>query len=75
EIMLRVQQAETPDAARAEGIKIAREMLAAARPMIQGVQVSAPAGRYTSAIEILQMVLPSKAESPVAAAASYNTGR
>ncbi len=46
EIMLRMAQADTPDAARREGIKIAQEMLEAVRPMVQGVQVSAPFGRY-----------------------------
>ncbi len=58
EILLRMQRADTPDLARAEGIRIAREMLAAARPMIQGVQVSAPFGRYSSAVDILEVVLP-----------------
>jgi homocysteine S-methyltransferase len=56
EITLRMQKADTPDRARAEGVQIAREMLAAAQPMIQGVQVSAPNGRYSSAIEILEVV-------------------
>lgn len=56
--MLRMAQAETPEAARAEGICIAQEMLAEARPMVQGVQVSAPFGRYTLAAEILESVLP-----------------
>src|SRR5271157_2196085 len=45
-ILLRMQKADTPDRARAEGILIAREMLGAARAMVQGVQVSAPFGRY-----------------------------
>ncbi len=73
EIMLRMQRADTPELARAEGIKIAQEMLAAARPMTQGVQVSAPAGRYGSAIEILQTVLDGqKAQAPVAAAGRGN---
>jgi methionine synthase / methylenetetrahydrofolate reductase(NADPH) len=58
EILLRMQKADTPDRARAEGILIAREMLAAARPMVQGVQVSAPFGRYSCAVEILEVVLP-----------------
>src|SRR6202050_3463436 len=58
EIMVRMQKADTPDRARAEGILIAREMLAAARPMIQGVQVSAPFGRFAGAVEILEGVLP-----------------
>ena len=53
-----MQRADTPELARAEGIKIAREMLSAARPMIEGVQVSAPFGRYSCAIEILQTMLP-----------------
>ncbi|HEY4051064.1 MAG TPA: bifunctional homocysteine S-methyltransferase/methylenetetrahydrofolate reductase [Acidobacteriaceae bacterium] len=58
EIMLRMQQAQSPESARAEGIKIAQEMLLAARPMVQGVQVSAPFGRYACAVEILEDVLP-----------------
>jgi methionine synthase / methylenetetrahydrofolate reductase(NADPH) len=58
EILLRMQKADTPERARAEGILIAQEMLAAAKPMIQGVQVSAPFGRYSGAIEILEAVLP-----------------
>jgi methionine synthase / methylenetetrahydrofolate reductase(NADPH) len=58
EIMARMAQCETPDAARREGIRIAREMLEAVRPMVQGVQVSAPFGRYGVAAEVLSSVLP-----------------
>ncbi len=58
EIMLRMAQADTPDAAREEGIKIAQEMLEAVRPMVQGVQVSAPFGRYNVAAEVIASVLP-----------------
>jgi methionine synthase / methylenetetrahydrofolate reductase(NADPH) len=58
EIMLRMQKADSPERARAEGIQIAREMLAAARSMIQGVQISPPHGRYSNAVEILEAVLP-----------------
>jgi methionine synthase / methylenetetrahydrofolate reductase (NADH) len=58
EIMARMAAADTPERARAEGIAIAREMLAQARPMVQGVQVSAPFGRYALAVEIVQQVLP-----------------
>ncbi len=61
EIMLRMAQAETPDAARREGIKIAQEMLEAVRPMVEGVQVSAPFGRYTAAAEVIASVLPQTA--------------
>ena len=58
EIMLRMAQCESPDAARKEGIKIAQEMLEAVRPLVQGVQVSAPFGRYTAAAEVIASVLP-----------------
>ena len=62
EIMLRMAQASTPDAARKEGILIAQEMLEAVRPMVQGVQVSAPFGRYTAAAEVIASVLPEATE-------------
>jgi homocysteine S-methyltransferase len=58
EIMLRMAQADTPDAARQEGIKIAQEMLEAVRPYVQGVQVSAPFGLYNVAAEVIASVLP-----------------
>jgi len=58
EIMLRMAQASTPDAARREGIRIAQEMLKAARPMVQGVQVSAPFGRFDVAAEVIAGELP-----------------
>jgi methionine synthase / methylenetetrahydrofolate reductase(NADPH) len=53
EIMARMAAATTPEAARAMGVTIAREMLAEARPMVQGVQVSAPFGKYAVAAEVL----------------------
>lgn len=58
EIMLRMAQAETPEAARAEGIRIAQEMLEAVQPYVDGVQVSAPFGRYDVAAEVIASVLP-----------------
>lgn len=55
EIMARMAQTSSPEAARAEGIRIAQEMLAEARPMVQGVQVSAPfgKGKYLAAAQVL----------------------
>jgi homocysteine S-methyltransferase len=53
EIMARMGAVTSPEAARAEGVKIAQEMLAEARPMVQGVQVSAPFGRYSVAADVL----------------------
>ena len=53
DIMARMAAVATPEAGRAEGVKIAQEMLAEARPMVQGVQVSAPFGRYGVAADVL----------------------
>jgi len=53
-ILERMARAQTPEAARAEGVAIAREMLIAARQMVQGAQISAPSGRYSSAVDVLE---------------------
>jgi homocysteine S-methyltransferase len=47
-------RAQTPELARAEGVAIAREMLIAAKQMAQGAQISAPQGRYSSAVDVLE---------------------
>jgi len=60
EIMLRMAQADTPEAARQEGIRIAQEMVEALRPYVQGVQVSAPFGSYATAAEVIESVLPGR---------------
>jgi methionine synthase / methylenetetrahydrofolate reductase(NADPH) len=52
ERMRRAQEHGTP-AARAEGVAIAAEMIDAVKGLVQGVQVSAPAGRVSSALEAL----------------------
>jgi len=53
-VLDRMAQAKTPEAAREEGIAIAREMLVAVRDMVQGAQISAPLGRYASAVDVLE---------------------
>ena len=53
-ILERMARAQNPEAARAEGVAIAREMLIAARQMVQGAQISAPQGRYSSAVDVLE---------------------
>jgi len=53
EILARMAAAATPEAARAEGVLIAQEMLAQARTLVQGCQVSAPFGKYTAAAQVL----------------------
>ncbi|HEU5350610.1 MAG TPA: bifunctional homocysteine S-methyltransferase/methylenetetrahydrofolate reductase [Terracidiphilus sp.] len=64
EIMLRMAQAADPETARHEGISIAREMLDVVRPSVQGVQVSAPFGRYTAAAEVIAGILPTAVPQP-----------
>ena len=53
-VLERMGRAATADAARAEGVQIAREMLAAVRPSVQGAQISAPLGRYSTAVDVLE---------------------
>jgi len=53
-ILQRIAQAKTPEGAREEGIQVAREMLIAVRGTTQGAQISAPLGRYTSAVDVLE---------------------
>jgi 5,10-methylenetetrahydrofolate reductase len=53
-ILERMARAQTPEAARAEGVAIAREMLVAVRHTVQGAQISAPQGRYSSAVDVLE---------------------
>jgi len=54
EVLHRMAKAATPQAAREEGVAIAREMLAAVRDRVQGAQISAPLGRYASAVDVLE---------------------
>jgi methionine synthase / methylenetetrahydrofolate reductase(NADPH) len=64
EILNRMTRAATPEAAREEGVAIAREMLSAVRERVQGAQISAPQGRYTSAVDVLE-ALGSRRSAPV----------
>jgi methionine synthase / methylenetetrahydrofolate reductase(NADPH) len=50
--MERMRRAESAEAARAEGVAIAQEMVERARPLTAGVQLSAPFGRYEMAIQV-----------------------
>jgi len=53
EIFTRMGAANGKEAAFAEGLKIAREMLESVRSAVQGVQVSAPFNKFTAATEVL----------------------
>jgi methionine synthase / methylenetetrahydrofolate reductase(NADPH) len=54
--MERMRAAENAEAARAEGIAIAREMVERVRSLVAGVQLSAPFGRYQMAIEVAEAI-------------------
>jgi len=52
----RMRSAGTAEKARREGIAIAREMVRRVRPMVAGVQLSAPFGRYAMALEVAEAI-------------------
>ena len=54
--MDRMRRAENAEAARAEGIAIAREMVERVRNLVAGVQLSAPFGRYQMAIDVAEAI-------------------
>lgn len=54
--MDRMKAAESADAARAEGVAIAREMVEQVQPLVAGVQLSAPFGRYQMAVDVAQAI-------------------
>ena len=53
-VFQRMAAAPNPEAARGEGVALAREMLEAVREVVQGAQISAPLGRYSSAVDVLE---------------------
>lgn len=58
EFMERMRSADSPERARAEGVVIAQEMVRRVRPMVDGVQLSAPFGRYSMAVEVAGAIGP-----------------
>jgi homocysteine S-methyltransferase len=65
EILERMARAKNPEAAREEGVAIAREMLLAVRDLVQGAQISAPLGRYASAVDVLEALGTSRSTASV----------
>jgi homocysteine S-methyltransferase len=55
-ILDRMRKTDTKESARAEGIAIAQEMLEALLPHLAGAQISAPFGRYSTAIEVTRAI-------------------
>lgn len=62
-IMERMTRASSAEAAKEEGISIARDMLVAVRHMVQGAQISAPQGKYAAAVDVLEALGSSGAKA------------
>ena len=56
DLMGRMRSAQTAESAGREGLAIAREMVERVRPMVNGVQLSAPFGRYQAALEVAEAI-------------------
>jgi homocysteine S-methyltransferase len=56
EIINRMARARSNDEARLEGVHIAREMLDRLRGVVQGAQISAPFGKYSAAVDVLEVM-------------------
>jgi homocysteine S-methyltransferase len=56
--MDRMRRVDNAEKAREEGVAIAREMVARVSKMVQGVQLSAPFGRYQMAIDVAEAIEP-----------------
>ena len=55
-ILERMRKADSPDRGRAEGIRIAQEILVTVQGMVQGVQVRGPFEQYETAVEVLSVL-------------------
>ena len=58
EFMERMRSAQSAEAAAAEGQSIASEMVRRVRHLVQGVQLSAPFGRYQTALRVAEAIGP-----------------
>ena len=63
-VLERMRRADTKDRARIEGVAIAQEALQALLPHIQGAQISAPFGRYQTALEVAQAIPERRLAAP-----------
>jgi homocysteine S-methyltransferase len=57
-LLQRMRRTEGDETASEEGVRIAQELGAALRPMVQGLQVSAPSGRLDLALRTLEGLRP-----------------
>jgi methionine synthase / methylenetetrahydrofolate reductase(NADPH) len=56
--MERMRRVDNAEKSRQEGVAIAREMVERVRPLVQGVQLSAPFGRYQMALDVAEAIGP-----------------
>ena len=56
--MERMRRVDNAEKSRQEGVAIAQEMVERVRRMVEGVQLSAPFGRYSMAIEVAEAIGP-----------------
>ena len=54
--MQRMLRLTDPEAARQEGIAIAQEMTREVQWMVEGIQLSAPFGRYQMAVDVATVI-------------------
>ncbi len=58
DLLERMRRADKGEQARAEGVTIAQDMVRQVRSLVQGVQLSAPFGRYEMAIQVADAIGP-----------------
>jgi homocysteine S-methyltransferase len=56
QFLARMRQADSAEKARQEGVAIAREMVERIRNAVQGVQLSAPFGLYSMALQVAEAI-------------------
>jgi homocysteine S-methyltransferase len=56
QFMDRMRRADSGEKARQEGVAIAQEMVGQVRPIVRGVQLSAPFGRYQMAVDVAEAI-------------------
>ena len=54
--MERMRRADNAEKASQAGVLIAREMVERVQPLVQGVQLSAPFGRYQLALDVASAI-------------------
>ena len=63
-ILERMRRTDTKEKARIEGVAIAQEALRALVPHVQGAQISAPFGRYQTALDVAEAIPRERLTSP-----------